>query len=147
MKASGRSGFAKWLCSRRNDGDFDPICDLAYDWKRDSRAPKHVKTLEEIIGYLRSANACREAIEIAEIAFWIYNADNKKRNVSPTLRFEILHRDKFTCQYCGRKAPDVQLAVDHIVPFSRGGTCTKDNLTTACVDCNTGKSDMMIGGL
>lgn len=144
MSTDTRSGFSKWLCSRRHDGDFDPICDLAYDWRRDHRAPKDASSLDEVISYLRSVNACREAIQTAKEAFAAYSAQARKRNVSPALRFEILRRDKFTCQYCGRKAPDVQLAVDHIVPFSKGGSCTSDNLTTACVECNSGKADMRL---
>jgi len=37
-------------------------------------------------------------------------------------------RDKFTCQYCGRKAPEVVLEVDHVFPQSKGGKDEMDNL-------------------
>ncbi len=43
------------------------------------------------------------------------------RPVGPKQRFDILRRDKFTCQYCGRSAPDVELHVDHIIPRAKGG--------------------------
>jgi hypothetical protein len=56
-------------------------------------------------------------------------------------RFEILKRDSFTCSYCGRSAPKVELEVDHVVPRARGGSDEYSNLTTACTDCNRGKSD------
>lgn len=65
----------------------------------------------------------------------------RERSVTPRKRFETLKRDKFTCQYCGAKAPDAILHVDHIVPFSKGGTCDMMNLVTSCADCNNGKSD------
>jgi 5-methylcytosine-specific restriction endonuclease McrA len=55
-------------------------------------------------------------------------------------RFKVLERDNFTCRYCGGKSPDVVLDVDHIVPVRDGGTDDLDNLVSACVDCNTGKS-------
>lgn len=55
------------------------------------------------------------------------------------LRFEILRRDNFTCTYCGAKAPDVELQVDHVVPEALGGSSDASNLTTACRDCNAGK--------
>lgn len=55
------------------------------------------------------------------------------------LRFSVLSRDGFTCQYCGASAPDVKLHVDHIFPVARGGLNALDNLVTACVDCNLGK--------
>lgn len=60
-------------------------------------------------------------------------------NVGLRLRFVILQRDSFTCQYCGAKAPDVVLNVDHIHPVSKGGDRNPLNLVTACYDCNQGK--------
>jgi len=60
------------------------------------------------------------------------------------LRFHILARDGYRCQYCGRRAPDVILHVDHIKPFSRGGRTEESNLKTACRDCNNGKSDHLV---
>lgn len=63
----------------------------------------------------------------------------KRTSLSKTLRFEVFKRDKFTCQYCGRMAPDVVLEVDHIKPVSKGGTNEMLNLITSCFDCNRGK--------
>ena len=60
-------------------------------------------------------------------------------SISKRLRFEILNRDAFTCRYCGRKAPDVALEVDHVYPRSKGGGDHPDNLVTACYACNRGK--------
>lgn len=55
------------------------------------------------------------------------------------MRFEVFKRDNFTCQYCGRHAPDVILECDHIKPVADGGKNTMLNLVTSCVDCNRGK--------
>lgn len=55
------------------------------------------------------------------------------------VRFEVFKRDKFTCQYCGRKAPDVVLHCDHIDPRAVGGSNDILNLVTSCKDCNGGK--------
>ena len=60
------------------------------------------------------------------------------------LRFYVLERDKFTCQYCGSKAPDVALEIDHILPRAKGGGDNEENLTTACYKCNRGKRDIII---
>src|ERR1044071_8355914 len=46
-------------------------------------------------------------------------------------RFEILKRDNFTCQYCGRKPPEVTLEVDHIKSVYGGGNKETRNLTTS----------------
>ena len=65
--------------------------------------------------------------------------------VSKRLRFEILRRDNHTCQYCGEKAPDVTLHVDHVVPVTLGGSDKPDNLVAACKDCNLGKTSVPAG--
>lgn len=65
-------------------------------------------------------------------------------NVSKKVRFEVFKRDKFTCQYCGRKAPDVILECDHISPKSKGGSNNIINLITSCKDCNRGKRDIRL---
>lgn len=62
--------------------------------------------------------------------------------IGAKLRFQILHRDNFTCRYCGRKAPDVTLHIDHVIPVSQGGLNHIENLVTACEECNFGKKDL-----
>lgn len=63
----------------------------------------------------------------------------KRRSIPQKIRFEVFKRDSFTCQYCGAKAPDVVLHVDHIEPIAKGGTADILNLLTACQECNGGK--------
>ena len=63
----------------------------------------------------------------------------KRKAVSKKTRFEVFKRDSFTCQYCGRKAPDIVLHIEHITPVSKGGKNTLMNLVTSCVECNLGK--------
>lgn len=71
----------------------------------------------------------------------------KVRPLYPRERFAILKRDNFACRYCGAKAPDVKLHVDHVHPRSLGGTNDPSNLVTACEDCNMGKSAGLVGDL
>ena len=59
--------------------------------------------------------------------------------VSKTTRFQVLKRDGHACQYCGAKAPDAKLTVDHVIPVALGGSDKPDNLVAACRDCNAGK--------
>ena len=63
----------------------------------------------------------------------------RRKAIPKKVRFEVFKRDKFTCTYCGRKAPDVVLEVDHIIPVAEGGKNDIMNLTTSCRDCNRGK--------
>lgn len=65
----------------------------------------------------------------------------KRKGLTKKVRFEVFKRDSFTCQYCGRNAPDVVLEVDHISPVAKGGSNELTNLVTSCFDCNSGKSD------
>lgn len=62
-----------------------------------------------------------------------------RRPINTRLRFAILERDGFRCRYCGARAPDVELEVDHIVSVNDGGTNDETNLTAACFRCNRGK--------
>lgn len=70
----------------------------------------------------------------------------KERNkLTKSLRYDILKRDGFKCQICGRTAQDdnVKLHVDHIIPVSKGGKTIPSNLRTLCQDCNLGKSNKL----
>lgn len=74
------------------------------------------------------------------------DAHKTKREISVSLRFKILKRDNFKCCACGAspaKDPSVELHVDHIVPWSKGGESTEENLQTLCSKCNLGKSDIL----
>ncbi|SDE38894.1 5-methylcytosine-specific restriction endonuclease McrA [Thermus arciformis] len=57
----------------------------------------------------------------------------------PLNRRNVLRRDRYTCQYCGRQGGE--LTVDHVLPKSRGGKHTWENLVTACRACNLKKGD------
>jgi len=58
--------------------------------------------------------------------------------VPPVNRREVLRRDKHTCQYCGSTK---QLTLDHVIPRSKGGKHTWDNVVIACERCNSRKGD------
>lgn len=74
----------------------------------------------------------------------IQKSIEKTRAIPLNIRVKILSRDNFRCVFCGKSpATDIgiKLHVDHIIPFSKGGRTTVDNLQTLCQDCNLGKSD------
>ena len=73
---------------------------------------------------------------------WAYRSDKiRRKRMSNKLRFEVLVRDNFRCQLCGRDKDDAVLEVDHIVPVSEGGAEKEENLRTLCHECNKGKSE------
>lgn len=79
----------------------------------------------------------------------IINSDNlhtTSRDINLRLRFKVFQRDNFKCCICGAspaKDPAVELHVDHIIPWSKGGETTIENLQTLCFKCNLGKSDLV----
>jgi 5-methylcytosine-specific restriction endonuclease McrA len=54
-------------------------------------------------------------------------------------RLNVLLRDNHTCQYCAKKLPRAKLNLDHVIPRSRGGTTTWENIVTSCHECNRRK--------
>lgn len=68
----------------------------------------------------------------------------KRRSITKRTRFQILERDNRTCVYCGAKSPNVELVIDHVIPISKGGDNSINNLVCCCDLCNDGKGDMII---
>ncbi len=56
-------------------------------------------------------------------------------------RKNILLRDRNTCQFCSRTLPASELTLDHVVPRSRGGRSSWENLVACCYKCNNSKGD------
>ncbi len=54
-------------------------------------------------------------------------------------RLNVYARDESTCQYCGRRLPRSELNLDHVVPRSRGGSTSWENVVCSCVACNLRK--------
>src|ERR671930_26969 len=54
-------------------------------------------------------------------------------------RYNIYARDKCICQYCGKRLPRYDLNLDHVIPRSRGGTSTWENVVCSCQECNRTK--------
>ena len=59
----------------------------------------------------------------------------------PFCRENILVRDEFVCQYCGKKFPASELTLDHVFPKSRLGPDIWENIVACCKECNQKKAD------
>lgn len=95
--------------------------------------------LDQIKHFLAIANRTKTEREKRQ-----YQIKIERSKMSDSLRYDILKRDKFTCQICGSTAQDgVKLHVDHIIPVSKGGKTVKSNLRTLCDRCNLGKSNKL----
>ncbi|MGD9157176.1 MAG: HNH endonuclease [Desulfobacteraceae bacterium] len=61
-----------------------------------------------------------------------------RATITEAVRNEIFHRDGYVCVDCGS---GIDLQIDHIIPFSRGGLTEKSNLQTMCRKCNSKKGN------
>lgn len=59
----------------------------------------------------------------------------------PFSRENILKRDEYTCQYCGKKLSGKELTLDHVYPKSRLGPDTWENIVACCKECNQYKAN------
>lgn len=57
-------------------------------------------------------------------------------------RANIFARDRYRCQYCGKKFKSEDLTFDHVIPVSRGGRTVWENIVTSCLSCNNRKSGL-----
>ena len=73
----------------------------------------------------------------------VFKMKRERSKMTASMRFDVLKRDQYRCQICGRSSRQdsaLVLHVDHIVPVARGGLTEQSNLQTLCQDCNLGKS-------
>lgn len=100
-----------------------------------------VSALEQFVEYVNATEA------LAPPSRTESRSDSRQTSRDPSLRlrFKVLSRDHFTCKQCGAspaKDPSVELHVDHILAWSKGGETAYENLQTLCSKCNLGKSNL-----
>jgi 5-methylcytosine-specific restriction endonuclease McrA len=93
------------------------------------------EVLEHGLGHLRTAT---HAFALPSVIRLIYLIKRPRPQMRLSRR-EVFNRDRYTCQYCGRRGQR-DLTLDHVVPRHRGGRHTWDNLVTACKTCNHRKA-------
>ncbi|HKB64813.1 MAG TPA: HNH endonuclease [Pyrinomonadaceae bacterium] len=94
---------------------------------------KGVARVEEHNGHmLHSAKLTIHAPSVIRLTEYIH-IPFERRSLS---RKNILLRDHSSCQYCGRQYAPSELTLDHVLPRSRGGESSWDNLVACCKKCN-----------
>lgn len=69
----------------------------------------------------------------------LFSYDRLPRQTVRFNRRNLFARDGNRCQYCGKRFPTSELSIDHVVPRSRGGDTTWENVVCSCVRCNVRK--------
>ena len=96
--------------------------------------------LQSFVEYTNS-----DSIDLPLLVDTIGNLNSEAREINLRLRWQVMKRDNFKCCCCGAspaKDPTVELHVDHVLPYSKGGKTTVENLQTLCSKCNLGKSNL-----
>lgn len=106
---------------------------LALVWRRVA------ETLEIDSGVrIRTPRFVFDAPSVIRLTHYI---DVRSRRNHVANRHRIFARDRYRCQYCGRRGTAFDLTLDHLLPKSRGGRTLTENLVTACRVCNNRKGD------
>ncbi len=118
--------FPKYTFSYTSGGGNSSMsCDIVFD----------IHTLDRFINYL------------SEIVKFKKSVAGQRALMTSSLREKIKKRDNYTCKYCGvslEKEPHLLLEIDHIIPLSKNGQTTEENLQTLCWKCNKTKGAKII---
>jgi hypothetical protein len=74
----------------------------------------------------------------------LVRSPEETRDIRLGLRFRVLHCDRFKCVLCGdhpARNAECILHVDHVIPWSKGGKTSEDNVRTLCAMCNVGRGN------
>lgn len=98
--------------------------------------PKLRASLHQLLG----ADAESVTIRVPAVAM-LRRFDAPRKRGARFSRVGVCVRDEFTCQYCGDRLPMRKLEMEHVLPKSRGGKTSWNNVVMACTDCNSYKAD------
>ena len=98
-----------------------------------------VEVIEE---YSREVHSVTFSVKLPSILRLLKYVKVKKSRIVKFSRANIYARDKYTCQYCDTTFRSEELTFDHVIPVSRGGTKSWENIVTACIDCNRRKGGL-----
>ena len=106
-------------------GNSSMKCDITFD----------INNLDKFIQYLSDVIKFRQSVA------------GQRALMTSTLREKIKKRDKYTCRQCGLSTtdePNLLLEIDHIIPLSKNGKTTEENLQTLCWKCNRKKVSKIV---
>jgi hypothetical protein len=110
-------------------------------------------TWEEIEGYTEEDVGCRIFGHVCPV-FWAASGATETeagrrqgRSIPRSIMLKVVRRDNHVCQECHNYVPDDQIEFDHVIPYSKGGPTTVENLRLLCRSCNRKKSNSMVGFL
>lgn len=106
-------------------------------------------TWKEIEGYSESDIGCKVFGHVCPVFIYASGATETKearrqgRHIPREVMLKVVRRDNHICQKCHTHVPDDQIEFDHVIPYSKGGPSTVDNLRLLCRTCNRKKSNSL----
>lgn len=104
-------------------------------WREVSELKSVLGDYDDTDDWIRSVQFDLQAPRIVRLLKY----DRLPKNSVKFNRRNIFLRDEHCCQYCGERFPAHRLSLDHVLPRSRGGPTTWDNIVCACLECNVRK--------
>lgn len=119
---------------------FDVMVILSYHDMGGNYKGRKVECIkeEQVLKYFKGLND-RNGYYYNNSSIWDALTRYERGKVSLKLRFAIYERDNYRCKCCGKLGYKTDLEIDHIIPISKGGKSTPDNLQTLCHRCNKAK--------
>lgn len=111
---------------------------MSYDfngWREYSELKIELGEKRDYEDWIRAVNFDIQVPRVVRITTY----DRVPRNTVKFNRRNIFLRDGHRCQYCGNRYSSPRLSLDHVMPKSRGGPDTWENIVCACLDCNVSK--------
>jgi len=91
-------------------------------------------------------NSVTQRVAIPKVIRYL-NYDKIPKVTLRLSRKSLYERDNYICYICGKKFSESKLSIDHVIPASRGGRSTWENMSTCCKQCNWNKGDKLLSEL
>ena len=140
----------KYLNECLKTGKMGPEHDIPIDEERKKLFENEIKNdysseCVEKLSKFENEASCKEfghlcpAYFVSEPFTETSEGRNRSRSISHSTIIRVARRDNNTCQICGKILLDREIEIDHIIPYSRGGTSDESNLRVTCLECNRKK--------
>lgn len=116
---------------------FEPLCLVSFRRAIVLVLKDKAEVLERAARHLRSATAHHASPLVIRLRYFVRVPRHESRKIS---RRAVFARDGYECQYCGAAS---HLTMDHVIPRSRGGGSSWDNVVTSCAPCNLRKGNRL----
>jgi len=134
--ALGRQPVKRDLGAERSEFSEGPYVRAFGSWR---------KALEAFVAWANAGDLPLHQMDAVSVPDVIEERQQGRvRDPNLRTRFLVMKRDGFRCRYCGKSPathPGVELVLDHVQPWSKGGETVPENLVTSCAACNLGKGN------